>query len=317
MNVLSLDDWLDRTLIGYSALGYRWRGLGHDAGGRVRSGLEGHAALVTGAGGGIGEAACIGLARAGAVVHMVVRDARRAEPARERVARAAPPDVPPRVHVCDVSRLESVRAFAGAFAAAEPRLRVLVHDASVYPTRRERTPDGLEVTFATNVAGPFLLTSLLLGTLRADPPARVVTVSSGGMYSSRLRADDLQLDRADFSGGAFYGHTKRLQVILSEAAARRCPGVSFVAMHPGWVDTPGLRRALPRFRAAARRVLRDPAAGADTIVWLATAPEPALRDGGFWHDRRPRPRHRVPWTRETAPERERAWSEVARLTGAG
>jgi len=144
-----------------------------------------------------------------------------------------------------------------------------------------------------------------------------VTVSSGGMYSSRLRADDLQLARADVSGGAIYAHTKRLQVVLGQVAAQRCAGVSFVAMHPGWVDTPGLRRSLPRFRAVARRVLRDPAAGADTIVWLATAPEPALRGGGFWHDRRARPRHRVPWTRETAPERERAWAEVVRLTGAG
>ena len=86
-------------------------------------------------------------------------------------------------------------------------------------------------------------------------------------------------------------------------------------MHPGWVDTPGLESSLPRFYGATRRLLRTPQEGADTIVWLGAAPEPARSSGGFWHDRRERPTHRVPWTRETLEDRERLWAECERLSG--
>ncbi len=65
-----------------------------------------------------------------------------------------------------------------------------------------------------------------------------------------------------------------------------------------------------------RPLLRDAAQGADTIVWLATAPSLEPATGGFWHDRRPRPEHRMPWTRETAAERQRLWAECERLSAA-
>ena len=86
-------------------------------------------------------------------------------------------------------------------------------------------------------------------------------------------------------------------------------------MHPGWADTPGLESSLPRFYGAARRLLRTPQEGADTILWLGAAPEPARCSGGFWHDRRERPTHRVPWTRESAADRDRLWAECERLSG--
>ena len=88
-------------------------------------------------------------------------------------------------------------------------------------------------------------------------------------------------------------------------------------MHPGWADTPGLSSSLPRFYRLMRPLLRDPHEGADTIVWLATADRDEIdqRSGEFWHDRRPRPKHRLPWTRESRQERERLWAECARLGG--
>ena len=57
--------------------------------------------------------------------------------------------------------------------------------------------------------------------------------------------------------------------------------------------------SLPRFYALTKRLLRTPQEGADTIVWLGTAARPAHSSGGFWHNRRERPTHRVPWTKQT------------------
>jgi dehydrogenase/reductase SDR family member 12 len=86
-------------------------------------------------------------------------------------------------------------------------------------------------------------------------------------------------------------------------------------MHPGWVDTPGVQSSLPRFYKATKLLLRTPEEGADTIVWLGAAPQPACSTGGFWQDRRQRPTHRVPWTTETPEDRERLWGECERLSG--
>jgi dehydrogenase/reductase SDR family protein 12 len=206
-----------------------------------------------------------------------------------------------------------VREFAERFVADEPRLDVLVNNAGLLASDRVSSPDGIELTLATNVVGPFLLTSLLVGMVRASAPARIINVSSGGMYTQRIDVDDLQSETGDFDGAAVYARTKRAQVILTELWAQRllATGVVAHAMHPGWVDTPGPRSSLPNFSRLTRPLLRIPDEGADTIVWLGAADLPARSSGDFWHDRRPRPTHRVPWTKESAQDRERLWSACA------
>jgi hypothetical protein len=91
-------------------------------------------------------------------------------------------------------------------------------------------------------------------------------------------------------------------------------GVTAHAMHPGWADTPGVRSSLPRFYRVTRSLLRGPDQGADTIVWMGAANEPGEASGGFWHDRRRRPTHLLPGTRETEVERDRLWSECVALS---
>jgi NAD(P)-dependent dehydrogenase (short-subunit alcohol dehydrogenase family) len=220
-----------------------------------------------------------------------------------------------RLELCDLAEVDSVRAFATGFTARERELAVLVNNAGVLLDRRERTRGGVERTFATNVLGPFVLTELLLPLLRAGGSGRVVNVSSGGMYTARLDGHDLQLDRRRFDGPSFYAHTKRAEVVLTELWARRerQAAVAFASMHPGWVDTPGLQRSLPRFHRLTRPLLRDERQGADTIVWLATAPPAEVPSGLFWHDRRPRPVHRLPRTRESREDRELLWAGCSRL----
>jgi dehydrogenase/reductase SDR family member 12 len=310
-----LDRALDLAVLpGYSRIGYALRGLEWEEG--FRHTLGGSAVLVTGGSSGVGEAVCEGFAAAGARVHMLVRNRERGEAAVARIDSRLPgASQAIEVEVCDLSRLSEVRRFAESFQARCDRLDVLVHNAGVLPPRRTYTADGLELTFATNVIGPFLLTSMLLPSLLAAAPARVITVSSGGMYTARLRPEDPQLKDVPFDGARFYAHTKRAQVALNHVWAERFPATSiaFHAMHPGWVDTPGLRSSLPRFQRLMRPLLRDARQGADTVVWLGTQMDLEPATGGFWHDRAPRPEHRLRSTRETADDRERLWRECERL----
>ena len=310
-----LDTILDRTVVaGYTSAGYRCRrGMWNDA---DLQPMDGKLVLVSGATSGLGLAAAEGFARLGASVRLLARDEERGERAREKLIALAPGS-DARVEICDLSDLKAVRRFAERFGEQASRLDVLVNNAGALLGERKVSPDGIELTFATNVLGPFLLTNLLTPLLKTSAPARIVNVSSGGMYTQRLHVEDLQSAHEDFDGPTAYARTKRAQVILTELWAQRLKGTGVVvhAMHPGWADTPGLQSSLPRFYGVTRRLLRTPQQGADTIVWLGAAPEPERSSGGFWHDRRERPTHRVPWTRESAEDRERLWAECERLSG--
>ena len=148
---------------------------------------------------------------------------------------------------------------------------------------------------AVHVLGPVVMTEALRPQLVGG---RVVMVSSGGLYSQTLRADDPDFRMGDYSPTAAYARSKRMQVEMLPLLADRwsMDGITAAAMHPGWADTPGVQESLPRFRALTRPVLRDDAEGADTSVWLVGA-EPTPPNGRFWHDRRTRPIDIVPATR--------------------
>lgn len=309
------DALLDRTVVAsYSRLGYSLRSRGWRHSPLPR--LDGRVVVLTGATSGIGMAAAEGLARLGARLWLVARDRQRGERAVSQISkRTANRDI--HLAICDLGSLASVRRLAAELGEATPAVAALVNNAGVLVRERAISSDWIELTLATNVVGPFLLTALLCPLLAQG--GRVVTVSSGGMYARRLDVQDLQSARGAFSGTAAYAHTKRMQVILSELWARRLQrrAVAVHAMHPGWVDTPGLRRSLPRFYRLARPLLRTPAQGADTVVWLTAAREPATSSAGFWLDRARRPTHLVPWTRESDQARRALWRAVAQLAGAG
>lgn len=310
-----IDGLLDRTVVaGYTNAGYRIRSRGWSASELRR--MEGKSVLVTGAGSGLGLAAAEGFAKLGASVWLLARSRERGEAARASVTeRSGNGNV--RVGLCDLSKLKSVREFAKWFREQAPRLDVLVNNAGVMTDERALSDDGIELTLATNVIGPFLLTNLLIPLLEQSAPSRIINVSSGGMYTQRIKVDDLQSERGRFDGTKVYARTKRAQVILTEMWAQRLAnrGVAVHAMHPGWSDTPGVRSSLPRFYKATRLLLRTPAQGADTIVWLGAAAQPGHSSGGFWHDRRERPTHVLPGTGETQVERAELWAQCVRLSG--
>ncbi len=300
----ALDRALDLTVVpGYTRLGYSVRSRWWDELPR----MDGRVVLVSGATSGIGLAAATALAGLGARVQIIARNEQRGERAREQSGAE-------RVWECDVSSMRSVRELARRFREEHSELDVLVNNAGVLPAERSLSEEGHELALATNVLGPFLLTGLLVPALEAAAPSSIVNVSSGGMYTARLGVNDLQTERRSYDGGAVYARHKRAQVVLSELWAERLNphGVAVHSMHPGWVDTPGLERSLPRFHRLMKPALRSPEEGADTIVWLAATKRPG---GGFWHDRERRPTHLLRRTRESDEERARLWSECLRLTG--
>ena len=272
--------------------------------------LAGRTVLLTGATSGLGLAATEQLAGAGAIVVLVGRDRARTRRVRDEVADRTGNDRLEAV-AADLGDQQAVRHLADTVRSRHERLDVLVHNAGSLSSRRQTAPDGGEATVASQVVGPFLLTTLLLPVLRAATPGRVITMSSGGMYVAPLTVDELEMGD-DYSGTEQYARAKRAQVTLNALWAERVDPseVVFHAMHPGWADTPGVAESLPTFRHVVGPLLRSPVQGADTLTWLATADEAATCTGLFWHDRRPRPIHRLPRTRrsDTPQRRRQLWS---------
>ena len=195
------------------------------------------------------------------------------------------------------------------------QLDIVVDNAGAIHEERRETEDGIEATFATMVVGPFVLAAGLLPQLSASRSGRFISVVSGGMYAQALPLDDLQFQRGRFDGTRAYARAKRAQTSIVREWSRRLPvsGPRFDAMHPGWADTPAVRSSLPGFHRVTRRILRSPAEGADTVVWLAACPRAADTTGRFFFDREERRTHLLPFTRESERERRELWQLCERL----
>ncbi len=276
--------------------------------------LAGRVAVVTGATSGIGRSLAAGLAALGATVHVVGRNAAKLE----RTVAALVADAPSATIVpqlADLAVLDDVRELADRVVGRGEPVDVLAHVAGALVHERSTTADGNELTFQVHVVAPFLLTARLAGTFA--PGARVLTMSSGGMYTQRLDVAALVDPPEPFDGTAAYAQAKRAQVVLNAEWARRraIAGVAFHALHPGWVDTPGLDDGLPGFARWLHPILRTPAEGADTALWLSWADGLGEPSGTFWLDRRRRPTVVLPWTRTPVGEASHLWQTVAQRAG--
>jgi len=260
--------------------------------------------VISGANQGIGYEAALALARLGAEVVLLCRSPERGAEAVSAIRRETGNDRVELV-VVDMSDLDAIRTVAPRLTARP--IDVLIHNAGLLPTECTRSAQGLEITMATHVVGPHLLTRLLLPALGRG--SRIVWVSSGGMYSQKLSLDDWNWEKRPYDGVVAYAQTKRMQVVASELWADRLStrGIAVNAMHPGWADTSGVRTSIPRFHEWTQSILRSPAEGADTIVWLAASPAAARWRGHFFLDRQPRSTHYLPFTRERSIDRHDLW----------
>jgi NAD(P)-dependent dehydrogenase (short-subunit alcohol dehydrogenase family) len=250
--------------------------------------LRGRTCLVTGANSGIGLAAATALARQGARLVMVCRDATRGEAARQAIAsQTGNPAV--ELVLADLGHQAAVHRAADALVERGDPIHVLLNNAGVWLTEREETPDGIERTWATNVLGYFLLTERLRPLLRAAAPARIVNVASE--LAGELDLEDVEFRRRRYRGIAAYSQSKQANRMWTWALARRLEGtgVTANAMHPGGVNTPLFRKGggWKSLAGAAygRMMGRTPEEGADTVVYLAASADVEGVSGRFWVDR--------------------------------
>lgn len=237
---------------------------------------------ITGPTSGLGRAAACRMSALGADLVLLARNPDKAA----KLARDLPGSS--RTVIVDLSDLATVRRAAQELAELS-HLDVLIHNGGALHNERQLSVDGLEMTIATHVVAPFVLTAGASPALARATEGRIITVSSGGLYSQALALDDFE-NAHDYKGAVAYARAKRAQLALtSEWARRLAPEITAHAMHPGWAATPGVADALPGFDKLMGPLLRSPEEGADTIVWLAGAPVELIRTGGFWLDRRRRP----------------------------
>jgi NAD(P)-dependent dehydrogenase (short-subunit alcohol dehydrogenase family) len=233
--------------------------------------MDGKVCLVTGALGAIGTPICAALAREGATVVLGVRDEARGRAAADELKKTSGnPNID--VVVGDMASLASVRSMADAMNVRYPKLHVLVNNAAIFAGTRKTTTDGFEAMFGTNFLGPFLLTNLLLDSLRAGAPSRVVWLTMDN--KGPLKLDDLQSERS-FDKVATLSHSKAACGATSRELAKRLmgTGVTSNCVYPDITKTTLIREAPWWLRAVFAVVGQSPEVGAAGPLFLATAPE--------------------------------------------
>jgi NAD(P)-dependent dehydrogenase (short-subunit alcohol dehydrogenase family) len=265
--------------------------------------------VITGATAGIGRALAQRLAAAGPIA-LVARDREKAEAARSEILSAVP-HASVEVHVADLSTQSDVRSLASQLTAAHPRIAALVNVAGVFSSQRVETADGLELMFATNHLGPFLLTNLLLPALRASGSARVLTVAAPS--GNKLNFDDLQGSQK-FSALSAFGASKAANLLFTFELARRVAGsgVTANAVHPGLTRTGLMRQASAPLRAILALMSAPVDKVADRIAPLLLDEEHVSANGQFFHKGRPID---PPKSTRDVDVQHRLWQVSEQLTG--
>jgi len=245
--------------------------------------------LVTGANSGIGKVTARTLAANGATVIMVCRDRARGEAARAEIRRETDNEKV-ELLLADLSEQRQVRELAEHVKKRFSELHVLINNAGVWKDKRELTADGIEATWAINHLAYYLLTEELLDLLKASAPARIVNVSSDYHFRGQLALSDVQLSQS-YSGGSAYGQSKLANVVFTYELARRLTGTGVTAncLHPGAVNTnffDNVKGLFGLLTTIGRPFLRSPEKGAETVIWLASAPEVEGISGKYFFDRK-------------------------------
>ncbi|MEM7610982.1 MAG: SDR family NAD(P)-dependent oxidoreductase [Pseudomonadota bacterium] len=279
----------------FTSLGYLSRKLFW---GNGQHSLHNQHVLITGASGGIGAAVVSGCLKAGADVTAVARSADKLA-----AMNAAMPDTANTI-VADLAELDDIKQIVSALKARGTKIDILVNNVGVMLHKFAQNSDAIDSQFATNLLNQYALTEALVAEDLLADNAAVITVASGGMYMAPLVIAGLNADEdSSHDGTRAYAIQKRAQVALTQHwQATYGDRASFYVMHPGWVDTAGVRESLPTFRKLLAPILRNAEQGADTIVWLAKTRPSQNGAPGIWFDRKSRKVHAYGFTRERSAE---------------
>jgi NAD(P)-dependent dehydrogenase (short-subunit alcohol dehydrogenase family) len=249
--------------------------------------MQGKTVIVTGGTNGIGFVTARELARMGAQVTIISRSPQKCATAVEEIKKeTANPNV--EYIAADLSVMANVRQAAYEFKKRHTHLHILVNNAGGFFNSRQLTSDGYEMTFALNHLSYFLLTHLLLDTLKSSAPARIVNVSSDAHRGAKLDFDDLQNEKK-FSGFSVYGQSKLANVLFTYQLAQHLngSGIAVNAVHPGFVAT-GFAKNNGSLYAIGMNLLsifaRKPDKGAETSIYLASSPEVEGVTGKYFSD---------------------------------
>jgi retinol dehydrogenase 12 len=253
----------------------------------MSSDLEGKVFLVTGATEGIGKAAALEFARRGATLVLVGRSREKSERVVAEIKAASGSD---RVELLlgDMSKIADARAVAEAFRAKHDKLDVLVNNAGAVFNEYRLSADDIEMTFALNHVGYFVLTTALLDIIQKTPGARIISTSSGAHQPGKIDLATIAKRNGKAGFGA-YADSKLANVLFTRELARRVgPSATANCFHPGFVRTgfgANLGGASSWFIATiASLFARKPEKGAETLVWLATSPDAASHNGEYFYD---------------------------------
>ncbi|GCE45794.1 NAD(P)-dependent dehydrogenase (short-subunit alcohol dehydrogenase family) [Thermosporothrix hazakensis] len=279
--------------------------------------LQGKVCLVTGASSGIGKATALGLAHRGAHVVMACRDLARGAAAQNEIqAHSGNPHVD--LMQVDLASQESIRQFVAHFKDRYTHLHILINNAGISNFSRQETEDGIEETLAVNYLAPFLLTNLLLDTIKESAPARIINVSSDMQSSGTIDLFDLQLKTGRYSFPRAYSQSKLALILFTYALARRLEGtgVTVNCLHPGFVATNiGQQDLGPVLKTLVGLLLpllgSKPDEGARTTLYLATSPEVEGVTGKYFIKGVPKKSALVSYDRVL---QERLWEESLKLT---
>ena len=286
-----------RFTASFTQIGYRARKLFWP---RTELDFAGQHWLVTGASGGLGREITITAAKSGATVTAAARNASKlAQLVRDAAALGVSGVA---TEVCDFSLQSDTARLARKIIASGQKIDVLVNNVGVLNDDHSLTSEGRETSFTINFLSHYLLTESLIrhGALSAN--ALVINMTSGGGYNVALSTSMLNTtDPKRFNGTGAYAFHKRGQIVLNQYWRNTYGprGMTFYVMHPGWADTEGVKRSLPRFRKILKSILRDAASGADTALWLAARRPPQPETELVWFDRQPRTAHVYERTRAT------------------
>ncbi|MBB5186581.1 MULTISPECIES: SDR family NAD(P)-dependent oxidoreductase [Zhongshania] len=302
-----LKDRIGDHLLVPAALNFGRRGYLRQPRKSHASRLDGKVIAITGPTAGLGLSAASELSRLGADLILIGRDKSRLnQSAKHIMGFSGCRENQLSCYEIDFSNLENTANLGRRISTEHPCIDVLINNAGALFNAREVSDEGFERSIAVNFLAPTLLTNVLSPSLHKD--SRVINVVSGGLYTQGLALDDMQFCKPPYNGSKAYARAKRALLTMSQHTETTAIVHN---MHPGWAATPGLAKSLPAFNKALRPLLRDSRMGADTMVWLASAPELAnFRHTRLWFDRQIHTDTVLPGTGSTKSDIEklRQWS---------